>query len=110
MFIGRSIRNEVETIYGGEVGRYIDEAKQLLSIHGSRILKTQFAKSVTAWRYIGDDDVYNYEIDQEKAVARIERNVPNYHLVDVWEFLKNKYGDIESFEVKNKIEIKPELH
>lgn len=107
MFIERSIQKEVETIYGGEMGRYIDETKQLLNKHGSRVLKTQFAKSVTAWIYIGDDDVYNYEIDQEKAVERMERNVPTYHLVDVWRFLKNKYGNIESFEEKNKIEIKP---
>src|SRR5690625_3320512 len=34
MFIERNIRNEIETIYGGEVGRYIDETKQLLNKHG----------------------------------------------------------------------------
>lgn len=106
MFIERNIRNEIETIYGGEVGRYIDETKQLLNKHGSRVLKTQFAKSVTAWIYIGDDDVYNYEIDQEKVIERIGREVPTYHLIDVWKFLKSKYGDLVNPEVK-KIEIKP---
>src|SRR5690625_2925534 len=44
MFIERSIRNEIETIYGGELERYIDETKQLLNKLGNRVLKTQFAK------------------------------------------------------------------
>lgn len=106
MFIERSIRNEIETIYGGELGRYIDETKQLLNKLGSRVLKTQFAKSITAWIYIGDDDVKNYEIDQGKAIERLGREVPTFHLIDVWKFLKDRYGDLENPEVK-KIEINP---
>ena len=106
MFIERSIRNEVDTIYAGNTGKYIDEARHLLNLHGSRILKTQFSKSVTAWIYIGDDDIYNYEIDQEKAVERIGRNIPTYHLIDVWKFLKSKYGDV-LYKVNEDIVIKP---
>jgi len=106
MFIERSIRNEIETIYGGELERYIDETKQLLNKLGNRVLKTQFAKSITAWIYIGDDDVKNYEIDQGKAIERLGREVPTFHLIDVWKFLKDRYGDLENPEVK-KIEINP---
>lgn len=62
-------------------------------MNNSRVLKTQYAKSVTAWIFIGDDYVSNYKLNQEKAMERLGRNIPTYHLLDVRKFLLNKYGE-----------------
>ena len=67
VFITRNIRNEINIIYGGKLGRYLDETKALLLKNGSKILNSKFAKSLTSWIYIGDDYVTNYENDQEKV-------------------------------------------
>src|SRR5699024_8752748 len=53
VFITRNMRDEINIIYGGNPNKYQDETKALLSMNGSKILKTQFAKSVTAWIFIG---------------------------------------------------------
>ncbi|MBE7103898.1 hypothetical protein FT637_12820 [Bacillus cereus] len=34
----------------------------------------------------------NYEIDQQQVLEKLGRNVPTYHLIDVWKFLKEQYG------------------
>lgn len=106
VFITRNMRDEINIIYGGNPNKYQDETKALLSMNGSKILKTQFAKSVTAWIFIGDDYVKNYELDQEKALERLNRNVPTYHLLDVRKFLIGKYGEIKAAS-KEEILIKP---
>jgi len=61
----------------------------MLKTRGCRILKSKFAKSVSAWIHSGDDYVTNYNIDQEKAKERVERNIPTYHLIDVWKKLSS---------------------
>lgn len=106
VFITRSMRDEISIIYGGNLHKYRDETDDLLSMNGSRILKTQFAKTVTAWIFIGDDYVINYELDQEKALERVGRNIPTYHLLDVRKFLIEKYGEVKTVS-KEEVSINP---
>ncbi|KEK25324.1 DNA polymerase III subunit epsilon [Bacillus gaemokensis] len=94
VFITRNIRDEIDVIYGGNLEKYQDETNALLTANGKKILKSKYAKSVSAWIYVGDDEVHNYEIDQQQALEKLGRNVPTYHLIDVWKFLKEQYGDV----------------
>ncbi|WP_077210730.1 GIY-YIG nuclease family protein [Bacillus dakarensis] len=95
VFISRNIRNEIDIIFGGNLDKYQSETKTFLSKNENKILKSQYAKSVTAWIYIGDDYVTNYNLDQEQALEKLGRNIPTYHLIDVWKFLKEKFGELE---------------
>lgn len=88
VFITRNFRNEINLIYGGNIEKYQEETHALLTANGSKVLKSKYAKSVSAWIYVGDDEVHNFEIDQQQALEKLGRNVPNYHLIDVWKFLK----------------------
>ncbi|PDZ04053.1 DNA polymerase III subunit epsilon [Bacillus cereus] len=94
VFITRNMRDEISIIYGGNLEKYLDEVNALLTENGKKILKSKYAKSVSAWIYVGDDEVQNYEIDQQQALEKLGRNVPTYHLIDVWKFLKEQYGEI----------------
>ncbi|USK63434.1 GIY-YIG nuclease family protein [Peribacillus frigoritolerans] len=96
VFITRNVRDEISIIYGGKLDKYQSETIALLSTNGNKILKSKYAKSVTAWIYIGDDYVTNYEIGQGKALEKLGRNIPTYHLIDVWKFLKEKFGEVET--------------
>lgn len=102
-FIDKRISDDVlKIVYGGNFERYYNETMALLEGNGHKIIKTQYAKSVTAWIYCDDDDVTNNSIAQDLAINRIGRNVPSYHLLDVWKLLKSAYGDApisESVEV-----------
>ncbi|NRG48130.1 GIY-YIG nuclease family protein [Bacillus sp. CRN 9] len=95
VFINRNIRDEVKVIYGGNLEKYHSETKTLSVANGNKILKSQYAKSVTAWIYIGDDYVTNYELNQKEALAKLGRNIPTYHLIDVWKLLREKFGEVE---------------
>lgn len=87
--------DELKIVYGGNYSKYLQEVKVWLDMINTKIIKSRYAKSVTCWIYPTDDYVYNYEIDQEKAIEKIGKNIPCYHLIDVWKFLKNLYGDVE---------------
>ncbi|WP_139368369.1 GIY-YIG nuclease family protein [Evansella clarkii] len=95
VFIDRNMRDEIDVIYGGNLDKYISETKTLLLSNKSKIMKSKYAKSITAWIYIGDDYVTNYESDQDQALEKLGRNIPTYHLIDVWLLLKEKYGEVE---------------
>lgn len=86
-FITSNMRSEIEVIYAGNGEKYYSEVTDLLNANGCKVLRSQFAKSVTAWVYIGDDDVHNYEINQKKAKSRLGREIPVYHLLDVRNYL-----------------------
>lgn len=87
-FVEKSIsREELETVYGGQYEKYRTEVNNMLNAIGSSIVRTRFAKSVTAWIYCSDDYVTNNDIDEESAIERIGHRVPSYHLIDVWKFL-----------------------
>lgn len=106
VFITRNIRDEINIIYGGNLDKYQSETISLLSTNGNKVLKSKYAKSVTAWIYIGEDDVMNYEIDQKQALEKLGRNIPTYHLIDVWKYLKEKFGEVETAST-DKILINP---
>lgn len=95
-FIDKGIsKEELEIVYGGNYEAYLNEVIALLEANGNRILKSRYAKSVSAWIYSGDDYVINNDLDGEKAVERIGRKIPSYHLIDVWRLLKNEYSNVE---------------
>ncbi|MEK3977891.1 GIY-YIG nuclease family protein [Psychrobacillus sp. FSL K6-2836] len=95
-FITRNMRDEISIIYGGNLEKYKDEVTNMLIANGNKVLKSKFAKSITAWIYIGDDYVTNYNKDQEKALAELGVQIPTYHLIDVWKHLKNNFGEVAS--------------
>ncbi|OXS72241.1 hypothetical protein B1B04_17160 [Lysinibacillus sp. KCTC 33748] len=90
------MRDEISIIYGGNLEKYKDEVTNTLKANENKVLKSKFAKSVTAWIYIGDDYVINYDIDQEKALIELGGQIPTYHLIDVWKHLKNKFEEFAS--------------
>ncbi|REJ07998.1 hypothetical protein DYE48_15065 [Halobacillus trueperi] len=100
------MRDEVNVIYDGKLDKYQDETRLLLSTNGIKIIKSKYAKSVTAWIYIGDDYVTNYENDQKQALEKLGRHIPTYHLIDLWKFLKEKFGEVKT-DSKDKILINP---
>ncbi|WP_340398415.1 GIY-YIG nuclease family protein [Paenibacillus sp. FSL H8-0079] len=100
VFITRNMRNELNIIYNGNPDKYISETKKLLSTSGNKIIKSQFAKSVTAWIYIGDEGVSSVNLDQEKALERLGIHIPVYHLIDVWKLLKEKWDVVETNSVE----------
>ena len=91
--LDRRIRPDlIEIVYGGDYEKYYDGVLAMLKKHGSKILKTRYAKSVSAWIYPFDDYVLNYEISEQSAQVRIGRQIPAYHLIDVWKKLVELYG------------------
>ncbi|AVK87027.1 hypothetical protein C3943_16410 [Lysinibacillus sp. B2A1] len=90
------MRDEISVIYASNLEKYKDEVTNTLIANGNKVLKSKFAKSITAWIYIGDDYVTNYNNDQEKALNELGRQIPTYHMIDVWKHLKNKFEEIAS--------------
>jgi len=103
MYIAQDISN---IVYRSEFDRYYEETKSMLENNGHTILKSKYAKSVTAWIYCDDGTVANYNIRQEQATIKLRRNIPAYHLIDVWKFLTSIYGN-EKLPVRNKSNICP---
>lgn len=105
VLISKSIRDEVNIVYNGKLDDYLAQTRALLSKNGSIILKSKFAKSVSAWVYIGDDYLSNFERDQELALEKLGRNIPTYHLIDVWKYLGSVYGD--TGEISTEVLVNP---
>src|SRR5699024_10684629 len=105
-FINVRIRDDLDVIYDGDIEKYYDETMELLKLNRTRVLKTQYAKSISAWIYIGDEDIYNYEIFQKNAEEKLGRKVPTYHLIDVWKFLKKNYGEVDTESIE-QVSINP---
>ena len=94
-FVNRVLHwDEEKILYGGNYKPYYDEVCQWLTENGCRMVKTKFAKSVTAWVYISDEEVHNYMNDQRLALERIGRNVPVYHLLDIWNMIKQQNSSL----------------
>lgn len=103
VFMNWNIDEQVNTIYGGNVEKYLGETKNLLSKNGSKVLKSQYAKSTTAWIYIGDESLTKYNSVQKLALDRIGRKIPTYHLIDVWKFLKDNIGELSSVPITDAL-------
>ncbi|HEM3195350.1 tetratricopeptide repeat protein [Streptococcus suis] len=80
---------EFNVVYGGNFDRYLNDVQKWLTLFNSKIVRSRYAKSVTAWIYMSDDYVSNYELDMEKAKERIGTKIPCYHLIDIWKTLKS---------------------
>ena len=86
-FIDKTIGADIlGVVYGGDYEKYLSLVTSRLQQSGRRIMKTKFVKSVTAWIYAGDDFVVNYDISQAHAQERIGRQIPVFHLLDVWRY------------------------
>ena len=95
-FIDKRIsREELEIVYGGNYENYEHEVIALLESNGNKILKSRYAKSVSAWIYRSDDYVANNDLDEKQAEERIGRKIPSYHLIDVWKLLKADFSNVE---------------
>jgi tetratricopeptide (TPR) repeat protein len=106
-FIDKNIsREELEIVYGGNYEYYQHEVISLLEANGNKILKSKYAKSVSAWIYSSDDYVTNNDLDEKQAEERIGRKIPSYHLIDVWKLLKADFSNVET-EIPKQIEIHP---
>ena len=98
-FIEKSIfGEELEIVYAGNYQKYLDEVNQYLKYLGYKQIKSKYAKNVTSWIYSTGGHVIGYENDQNKALERIGKTIPAYHLIDVWKYLKNEVGIIEIIE------------
>ncbi|WP_394555371.1 DNA polymerase III subunit epsilon (plasmid) [Priestia aryabhattai] len=103
VFMNWNVDDQVNTIYGGNVEKYLSETKSLLLKNGSKVLKSQYAKSTTAWIYIGDESVTKYDLFQKNALDRIGRKIPTYHLIDVWRFLKDNTDEFPTVSPINEL-------
>lgn len=83
---------EIKIVYGGDYERYYKEVLILLEANESKLVKSKYAKSVTAWIYPCEDLVTNNDLDRKNAEERIGHVVPSYHLIDVWKLLKTEFG------------------
>lgn len=88
-FVNRVLHwDEEKILYGGNHRPYYEKVCEWLSTNGCKTVKSKFAKSVTAWVYISDEEVHNYMNGQRLALERIGRNIPVYHLLDIWNLVK----------------------
>ena len=97
---------EIDIVYGGDYRKYYNETVALLEANGNKIMKSRYAKSITAWIYPCEDLVTNNDIAEQSAMDKIGRRIPSYHLIDVWKLLKTEYGDVDIPE-EQPVEIHP---
>lgn len=98
-------KEELKIVYNRNFDKYYKEVVELLEKNSSKILKSRYPNAITAWIYLGDQYIRNFNNEQERVIRKIGREVPVYHLIDVWKFLKNKFkNDNNEIEV---VEINP---
>lgn len=101
-------KEELKIVYSGKFDKYYKEVIELLEKNSSRILKSRYPNSVTAWIYVGDKYIRDFNTEREVEIRKIGREVPVYHLIDVWKFLKNKFNYEENISNElEKIEVNP---
>ena len=107
VFIDKGVsKEEIDIVYGGDYRKYYNETVALLEANGNKIMKSRYAKSITAWIYPCEDLVTNNDIAEQSAMDKIGRRIPSYHLIDVWKLLKTEYGDVDIPE-EQPVEIHP---
>ena len=79
----------VNELYGNRYEEYYNELIQKLEAIGAKIVKSQYAKSIKAWIYLGRIIQLEYEKVQERAINKLGRNIPAYHIFDVLNALKD---------------------
>lgn len=79
----------VDELYGDRYEEYYNELIQKLEAIGTKTVKSQYAKSIKAWIYLGRIIQLEYEKVQERAINKLGRNIPAYHIFDVLDALKD---------------------
>ncbi len=80
---------ELRIVYGGDHMKYYIETVDMLKALGCKIVKSHYAKSATCW--IHSSGCIALPEDEFKEVrSKLGRVLPEYHLIDVWKFLKEK--------------------
>ena len=79
----------VDELYGDRYEEYYNELIQKLEAIGTKTVKSQYAKSIKAWIYLGRIIQLEYEKVQERAINKLGRNVPAYHIFDVLDSLND---------------------
>lgn len=94
-------------LYGGHFEEYYNQLKIKLEAIGAKMIVTPYAKSVTAWIQLGGGARRDYEKTQERAVKKLGRNIPVYHIFDVLTALKDVVITSSSDRTLLDIEIHP---
>ena len=79
----------IDIVYGNNYEKYYTETIQMLNNCGATIISSPDAKSLTAWIYCGDISVSRHLLRQSRYKNLNGRNLPTFHLIDVWKYLKN---------------------
>lgn len=80
--------NVLNIVYNSNLEKYLDETLQILLENNCNIMSSRFSKTLNCWIYCGEESLNRYEDFQEKYKTKVGREIPVYHLVDVWKFLK----------------------
>lgn len=102
-----SYKEIIEDLYGDHYEDYYNELIQKLAEIGAKTVKSQYAKSVKSWIYLGRTIRLEYEEIQERAISKLGRNVPTYHIFDVLNALKDIEISSPSNTITGDIEISP---
>ncbi len=101
---GYMYHNELmAALFDNRYEEYYNTLVSKLEAIGAKIVKNKFAKSITAWVYMAKIGLHEYEKEQNRAINKIGRNVPTYHIFDVLEKLK----DVSIVEQDEEV---PEIH
>ena len=79
----------IDVVYGNNYEKYYTETIQMLNSCGATILSSPEAKSLTAWIYCGDICLTRHLHRQSRYNELNGRNLPTFHLIDVWKYLEN---------------------
>lgn|GEM_PF-288230 len=79
---------------GGGYEKYYDDVVSILTERGCRILKTKNAKSIKSLIHIWPDNLCNYERRMEKSIEIRGYAIPEYHLLDVWHYLRGEFDQL----------------
>ena len=102
-----SYREIIDGLYGNHYEEYYNELVQKLEAIGAKTVKSQYAKSVKSWIYLGRTIRLEYEKVQERAIKKLGRNVPTYHIFDVLNALKDVKISSPADTTSEDVEIHP---
>ena len=70
-------------LFDNRYQEYYDLLVRKLESVGAKIVKNKFSKSITAWIYMAKIVMPEYEKEQNRAINKVGRRVPTYHIFDV---------------------------
>lgn len=97
----------ITALFGNRYPEYYNQLVGKLENIGAKIVKNKFSKAITAWIYMAQIVMPTYEKEQNRALAKLGRNVPTYHIFDVLDALKEvSVSNMSNAELLN-VEIHP---